>query len=289
MAYYDPTKYTELIVDASPVGLGAILAQEEEGGRIVAYASRALSEVEQRYSQTEHEALMVAWGTEKFHLYIYGKSVEIITYHKPLEGLFNNPRSKPNARIERWLMRMQDKYDYKVTYRPGKNPENPADYMSRYMVERTRPNAEDSRSAKEAEQYVNVIENHAIPKAMSAEEVKKATLEDNTLKKVIENLQKGRWNEHARSVDTDTMKTFKKLRSELSVTRGGLLLKGTKMVVPTKLQERVVELAHQGHQGMVKTKRLIREKVWFPGIDVLVEKRVKRCMACQASTHLPES
>ena len=42
MAYYDPTKYTELIVDASPVGLGAILAQkeseEEEGGRIVAYA-----------------------------------------------------------------------------------------------------------------------------------------------------------------------------------------------------------------------------------------------------------
>ncbi|KAI0210788.1 hypothetical protein LSAT2_004428 [Lamellibrachia satsuma] len=293
MAYYDPTKYTELIVDASPVGLGAILAQkeseEEEGGRIAAYASRALSEVEQRYSQTEREALAVAWETEKFHLYIYGKSVEIITDHKLLEGLFNNTRSKPNARIERWLMRMQDKYDYKVTYRPGKNPENPADYMSRYMVERTRPNAEDSRSAKEAEQYVNFIENHAIPKAVSAEEVKKATLEDNTLKKVIENLQKGRWNEHPRSVDTDTMKTFKKLRTELSVTRGGLLLKGTKMVVPTKLQERVVELAHQGHQGMVKTKCLIREKVWFPGIDVLVEKRVKKCMACQASTHLPES
>ena len=65
MAYYNPTKYTELIVDASPVGLGAILAQkeseEEEGGRIVAYASRALSEVEQRYSQTEREALAVAW------------------------------------------------------------------------------------------------------------------------------------------------------------------------------------------------------------------------------------
>jgi len=31
------------------------------------------------------------------------------------------------------------------------------------------------------------------------------------------------------------------------------------------------------------------EKVWFPGIDAIVEKRVKRCMACQASTHLPES
>ena len=28
LAYYDPTKYTELIVDASPVGLGAIIAQK---------------------------------------------------------------------------------------------------------------------------------------------------------------------------------------------------------------------------------------------------------------------
>ena len=30
------------------------------------------------------------------------------------------------------------------------------------------------------------------------------------------------------------------------------------MVVSKKIQERVVELANQGHQGMVKTKRLIR-------------------------------
>ena len=122
------------------------------------------------------------------------------------------------------------------------------------------------------------IEKHAISKAMSRKEVKKATHEDDTL-------QMGCWNEHPRRVDTDTTKTFKKLRCELSVIRGGLILKGTKMVVPTKRQEGVVALAHQGHQGMVKTKRLIREKVWFPGIDALVEKRVN----CQASTHLPET
>jgi len=109
LAYYDPTKYTELIVAAFPVALGAILAQkeseDEEGGKIVAYASIPLLYLKQRYSQTEREAIAVAWVTETFHLYIYGKSVEIITDHKPIEGLFNNPRSKPIARIERWLPR----------------------------------------------------------------------------------------------------------------------------------------------------------------------------------------
>ena len=60
--------------------------KDEEGGGIVAHASRTLSHVEQRYRQTEREALAVALGTEQFHLYVNGKSVEIITYHKPLEG-----------------------------------------------------------------------------------------------------------------------------------------------------------------------------------------------------------
>jgi len=61
------------------------------------------------------------------------------------------------------------------------------------------------------------------------------------------------------------MQTFKKIRSELTLTGGGLLLKGTKMVVPTKLQERVVELAHKGHQEILKTKHLIREKAYMLG------------------------
>ena len=54
MAYFDPAKDTELVVDASPVGLGAILTQKtsDSGKNIVAYASRSLSPVEQRYSQT---------------------------------------------------------------------------------------------------------------------------------------------------------------------------------------------------------------------------------------------
>ena len=65
-----------------------------------------------------------------------------------------------------------------MTYRPVKNPDKPIDYIPRYMAESS---VEVSNPPREAEKYVNFIESHAIPKAMSAADVKKATLEDDTL------------------------------------------------------------------------------------------------------------
>jgi len=97
-------KDTEITVDASPVGLGMILAQTnpDTGDKhVVAYASRSLATVKQRYSQTKREALAVVWGCEYFRLYIYGKPVTVVTDHKPLVAIYNNPQSKPSARIER--------------------------------------------------------------------------------------------------------------------------------------------------------------------------------------------
>jgi len=108
MKYFNSSLETELNVDASPVGQGAILTQVTADGRtiLVAYASRSLSDCESRYSQTEREALAVVWGIEHFHLYLYGSSVQIITDHKPLETIFNNPTCKATARLERLQLRL---------------------------------------------------------------------------------------------------------------------------------------------------------------------------------------
>ena len=46
-----------------------------------------------------------------------------------------------------------------------------------------------------------------------------------------------------------------------------LILRGIRTVVPQVLRKRVLDLAHEGHQGIVKTKQMIRSKVWWPGID----------------------
>ena len=130
MKYFNSSLKTELIVDASPVGLGAIVTQvtTDGGTKIVAYASRSLTDCESRNSQTEREALAVVWGIKHFHLYLYGSFFQIITDHKPLETIFNNLICKATARLERLQLRLQP-HKTNVVYKPGVN--NPADYMSR--------------------------------------------------------------------------------------------------------------------------------------------------------------
>ena len=55
------------------------------------------------------------------------------------------------------------------------------------------------------------------------------------------------------------------------------------MVVPAGLRGRVLGLAHEAHQGIVKTKQRIRELYWWPGIDREVELMVKTCQTCSAA------
>ena len=65
MGYFDVKRDTFVTVDASPVGISAILTHSKSASdeyAVIAYASRALSGVEKRYSQTEKEALSIIWG-----------------------------------------------------------------------------------------------------------------------------------------------------------------------------------------------------------------------------------
>lgn len=75
------------------------------------------------------------------------------------------------------------------------------------------------------------------------------------------------------------------MKDEVTVSgSGNLILLETRIVVPNSLQHHVVNLAQEDHQGLVKTKSLLREKVWFPNIDKLVESKVKSCKACLIAT-----
>ena len=108
LGYFDSAAKTRVITDASPVGLGAILVQEQNGEeRVICYASRSLTDEEKRYSQTEKEALGIVWACERLHMYLYGTDFEILTDHKPLQFIYSK-RSQPSARVNRWVLRLRD-------------------------------------------------------------------------------------------------------------------------------------------------------------------------------------
>ncbi|MCG7866506.1 MAG: hypothetical protein JAY74_09055 [Candidatus Thiodiazotropha taylori] len=264
MVYFDQNKPTEVIVDASPVGVAAILAQD---GKVVCYASRALTDVEQRYSQTDREMLAVVYGVEHFHLYLFASDFRVVTDHKPLLGIVHSQKPA-SARMERWRLRLMP-YQFTLEYRPGKDDLNPADFMSRHPYEQpTRDNA--------AEAYVAFISQNAVPKAMRFDEVQRATLADLSLQKVMTAVQTGRW------WDDPDLSLYCRFKDEFSVY-DGVVLRDHRLVIPSSLQDQVIDIAHNTHQGIVKTKQLIREKVWFPGIDKMVEETVRACIPCQAS------
>ena len=271
MAYFDVNKQSFITVDASPVGISGILSQkshDSEDYRVVAYASRALSSVEKRYSQTEKEALSIVWAVEHFHLFIYGAPFTLITDHKPLEVIYGNANSKPSARIERWVLRLQP-YEFNVVYKPGS--ENPADFLSRHPTASSK-----SIHEKMAEEYVNLLALSAVPKALTITEIQEATDADKSLRAVRAAIRNGHW-------DIDHVKPYKAIKDELTISSHNVILRGSRIVIPESLQQRAVDLAHESHQGLVKTKALLREKVWFPGIDKLTDETIKRCIPCQAT------
>ena len=116
LSYSNPNTELTLQCDASESGLGAAIMQQNQP---IAYAIRALSGTETRYGQIAKELLAVIFGLEKFHQYTYGRTVRVISDHKPLESIMYKPLHAAPKRFQRMLLRLQ-KYDIKLQYRPGK-------------------------------------------------------------------------------------------------------------------------------------------------------------------------
>ncbi len=79
-----------------------------------------------------------------------------------------------------------------------------------------------------------------------------------------------------------TIKKFHTLRNSLR-WENNMLYKDKRIVAPESTQKIILETAHKGHPGIVRTKRKLRETYWWSGMDTQVESLIKRCEACQRS------
>ena len=267
LGYFQRDAKTKIICDASPIGLGAVLVQTQKGvDRVISYARVSLTETEKRYSQTEKEALAIVWACEKFHLYLYGIEFELITDHKPLTFIYSE-KSKPSARIQRWVLRLQP-YMFKVVYKPGK--ENVADSLSR-LVKRT----EETALRKDVgDMFVKFVATQDVPSAITMKEIEKMSADDLELGELRDCIENDQWKNNIISVQ------YQAVKNELCVI-GKVVLRGSRVIPPVDLRPKLIVLAHEGHLGIVLTKQRLRSTLWWPGMDKDVERFVRSCHGCQ--------
>lgn len=88
--FSNPDKKFFLFTDASYIGIGAVLKQQQNNGDIlpVAYISRSLLPAEKNYGVTEIECLAIVYSVTKLRAYLLGSLFYIVTDHSSIKWVY---------------------------------------------------------------------------------------------------------------------------------------------------------------------------------------------------------
>ena len=291
LAPFQLTRKTHLVTDASPHGISASLYQEDEDGTWlpVDHASRALSKHEQAWqSQIDWESLAKTWGMQLFRPYLVGTKFTSWGDHQPLLPLYNDLTKTAPVRIAKHRSKVID-LDFTDKYLPGRLM--PSDYNSRHPTPisgLTEQQREELYIDDGDDVHIMRMILSDLPPALTEKKIQEVAQKDEKYQQLKSAVQAGK------KPDDPNLTAYTSVWNELAVING-LICRGERLVIPQgdlsedegTLREWVVDLGHSGHMGMAATKRLLRQRLWFPGMDRLVERRVASCLPCQASTVTP--
>lgn len=280
LRFYDSSQPCELFVDASPFGLGAILIQRDEKStpRIVTCASKALSESEKNYPQTQREALAVVWGTERFRFYLLGKTFTIWTDGEANEFLFNDGHrlgKRAISRAEAWTLRL---LPYKFIIKRVSSEDNIADCFSRLIKESRDIKPFDESSAQHALYSIE-----STPSAITYEKIASETEKDENIQALRKYFLSGNWPPSNSHLWNPEMRNYFAIRNQLTII-GDVFIYRDKYVIPSSLRKEILEESHRGHFGASSMKRNLRRSLWWPKITKQIDKLCEDCNTCKIIT-----
>ena len=77
----------------------------------------------------------------------------------------------------------------------------------------------------------------------------------------------------------DAMKPYWSTRGELTVVQN-ILLKGTRIGIPSSMRLEILDKIHEGHQGIAKCRERAKGSVWWPGLSREIQDLVQQCRTC---------
>jgi len=296
----------ELHVDASLLGLGAILYQDQGGHpRVIAYASRGLTRSELNYSAYKLEFLALKWAVcEKYRDYLNGQRFTVKTDNNPLTYVLSS--AKLDATSHRWVAALAS-FNFDIIYRPGvKNKD--ADSMSRHpelkarAEELSKITSDNIKAICNSSGGVPYFESLPVDTSMLdatfnscfATAVQEIDVQSEQRKDpdlhwwllFVKNKRKPYKKDIPRSIYSKTL--FRQfhllsLEDEVLVRKTNVdAEENTQIVLPQACVPEVLKLLHDqmGHQGRDRTLALVRDRFYWYGMVRDVETYVKNCTRC---------
>ena len=309
LAYANYEKKFKIHTDASDLGLGAVLYQEDENGkdRVIAYASRSLNPAEKNYPAHKLEFLALKWAvTNRFHEYLYGGEFDVYTDNNPLTYVLTTAHL--DATGQRWIASLAN-YTFSLHYKRGKSNIE-ADALSRIPRE-TEKVVIDAKSVQaivsamqlgdftELNQNPNLLickSARPVPQKYSNEDWVREQVSDPSLSQVIQVIK-------GNIIDKDNLledaKTMLRKKSKF-IFRNNLLYKKNRaqnrnkdylqFVLPTAFRKQALEACHDdiGHLGTERTLSLLTDRFYWPKQAKDVEQYIQTCPRCLKFKAIPE-
>eukprot|EP00921_Rhytidocystis_pertsovi_P015517 GHVQ01024667.1.p1 GENE.GHVQ01024667.1~~GHVQ01024667.1.p1 ORF type:complete len:617 (-),score=19.13 GHVQ01024667.1:117-1967(-) len=251
-----------ILCDASDRAVGSVLMQWQDGGlAILEFASRKLSETEQRWSTHEKEAYALKWSVKKFEDYLRGVKVFALTDHASLQWIDTSTVGK----VQRWALYLQQ-FDIRV--RAIKGTDNAmADWLSRSTY------CKDASGDDEVDEVTIPI--------LTGEEERQTKLRTTKLRYPMAPYlpTENQWLEAGRNIPKEDMSLCTQGKNGLwfSIRTG-------KLYVPPPLREALLYWFHAsrygGHFGINKTTRRMVRWVFWPNMKTDVSAYIQSCLPC---------
>ena len=261
-----------LYTDASSVGLGAVLEQNDA---VIAYASRALTQGERQYSTIQKECLAIVYATKQFCHYILGRWFKLITDHAPLQWL---NAQKMEGFLCRWALSLQE-YDFSIVYQKGSQNQN-ADALSR-LETNTECSFPTASTILQSSTFLT--------------ELKEAQEKDDLIQQLIEPLRTSQSTLKGRHWRRNPYRRYRQIFHQLVFINGVVYRKYapgptsetvTVPIIPKALHHHVIHRNHDphssGHLGADKTLSQLRNEAYWAGMSIHVDKYCHECVVCQS-------
>lgn len=289
---FDPSLASKVAADASGVAVGGVLMQQhDERWHPVAYYSRKLTPVEQRYTTRERECLAVKQCLVEWRHYLLGAPFSVQSDHESLKWLRTQGVSTLSDRLLRWVEYFS-LFDFQHEYIPGEDnvfPDNLSRPATQVFVVSTESGTREwdlwtLATRLDSHQAISPLVDSMVAVVAGTQfqapfltAIREAQAADPDLAAIKEQLKQG----EGRPPPERMLYQLYEDCLVVPEINGNM-----RLLVPThELQLAICKHAHDegGHQGVHRTIQAITNFFYWPNMQRMIRSYVTSCTVCQTA------